>query len=96
MEDILKLIDDNERGRRDSAFSIQNVAVEALEFGKLPGSWYGVNTITNIVEILNEKYRPIEGFKVCVFSDGNFINEKVEKLAREIPQGIDLGESQGQ
>ena len=71
--DILKLFDDNERGKNESAFSIQNVAVEGLEFGKLPGNWYGVNTITNVFEVLNEKYRPLPDFKVCVFQDSCII-----------------------
>lgn len=59
--------DDNERGIRECAFSIQNIALEALEYGRLPGDWYSVSNISYILERLNDKYRPVPNFKIYVF-----------------------------
>ena len=53
--------------------------MEGLDQGKLPGDWYGVNTLTNIIETLNEKFRPIPNFKICVFNDGNIISDLINK-----------------
>ena len=80
-EAILKLFDDSERGAALSAFSIQNVAVEGLEVGKLPGDWYGVNTICNLFEKLNERYQPVKQFKICNFQDGNIICDRIKACA---------------
>jgi hypothetical protein len=39
--------------------------LEGLDYGKLPGDWYGINNITAIMLGLNEKYSPIKNFKIC-------------------------------
>jgi hypothetical protein len=51
---------------------------EGLLAGKVPGDWYGVNTIANIVCELNQRYRPVKGFKICSFNDGNMICEVID------------------
>jgi len=79
---VLELFDDSERNRRHAAFSIQNIAVEGLEAGKLPGDWYGVNAIANVVEALNVRYQPVPKFSVCVFPDSCLVFEKIELAAR--------------
>jgi len=58
------------------------VAVEGLELGRAPGDWYGINTISHIIQGLNEKYSPIAGFKVCVFNDGNILCDQIDQLGR--------------
>ena len=73
----LHRFDDNERGQKRAAFSIQNIAHEGLKFGKLPGDWYGISMITQILETLNAKYQPLKGFKICNFLDGNIILEDI-------------------
>jgi|LauGreDrversion4_2_1035121.scaffolds.fasta_scaffold427951_1 hypothetical protein len=76
--EIVRLFDDSARGQRPSAFSIQNIAVKGLDQGKLPGDWYGVNATANVIQELNEKYRPLPNFKICVFNDGNIICDLID------------------
>lgn len=92
---VLELFDDSERNHRHSAFSIQNIAVEGLEAGKLPGDWYGVNTITNVIEVLNVRYSPVPNFSICTFQDSCIIFEKIE-LAARVKQEEDESEIIGQ
>ncbi len=93
--EILKLFDDNERGKKESAFSIQNIAVEGLKCGKLPGDWYGVNTITNVLENLNEDFKPIPFFKICVFQDSCVVCERIEHCGKttDTKEDEDLNQS---
>jgi hypothetical protein len=54
------------------------VAVEGLDhFGKVPGEWYGVGSITQVVEALNSKFKPIDDFEVCVFNEGIVIGDMI-------------------
>ena len=69
------------RGQKASAYSIQNVALEGLKYGKFPGDWYGVGNIAHVMEALTEKYQPIKNLKICVFQDGNLILENIELRA---------------
>lgn len=48
----------------------------------MPGEWYGINSITNIFEALNEKYRPVPDFKVCVFNEGHIICDVLDNIGR--------------
>jgi hypothetical protein len=57
------------------------VAVEGLKYGKLPGDWYGVGAISNIIETLTERYEPVPNFRICVFQEGNIILEDIESRA---------------
>jgi Peptidase family C54 len=77
----LNRFDDNYRGMKEHGYSIQNVAVEGLKYGKLPGDWYGVGAISNIIETLTERYEPVANFKICVFQEGNIILEDIESRA---------------
>lgn len=81
VQDVLNLFDDNYRGKREHGYSIQNVAVEGLKYGKLPGDWYGVGAISNIIETLTERFEPVPNFKICVFQEGNIILEDIESRA---------------
>jgi hypothetical protein len=52
-----------------------------LKYGKLPGDWYGVGAISNIIETLTERFEPVPNFKICVFQEGNIILEDIESRA---------------
>ena len=80
--------DDNYRGKKEHGYSIQNFAAEGLKFGNLPGDWYGVGAIANIIETLTERYEPVQNFKICVFQDGNIIFEDIESRAMPLSQLI--------
>lgn len=50
----LNLFNNNKRGQKESAFSIQNVVEIGLkDYGIYPGEWYGINTCSTIFEQLN-------------------------------------------
>jgi len=57
------------------------VVSEGLSYEKLPGDWYGVGCVSKIMETLNDKYRPIDTFKICVFQDGIVILEDIKEKA---------------
>jgi len=67
--------DDNYRGLPEHAYSIQNIAYEGLSHYKLPGEWYGVGSISNIMDTLTNKFAPVDDFRVYVVQDGNIIME---------------------
>lgn len=47
----LNLFNNNKRGTKESAFSIQNVVEIGLkDYGIYPGEWYGINTGSIIFE----------------------------------------------
>ena len=57
---IIIRFDDDSRGIIESSFSIQNIVFEGLNYGKFPGDWYGISNVTNILQVLNEKYLPLK------------------------------------
>lgn len=80
--------DDDVRGDKGSAFSIQNIVYEGLEFGKLPGDWYGINNVSMILEMLNSKYQPVDNFMICVLQEGSIVIDFIEAMGtyiREVP-----------
>ena len=65
--DILALFDNDKRAGV-APYSIQNVAELGLkDFGVYPGQWYGINTASLIFENLEQKYRPVQNFRICTF-----------------------------
>eukprot|EP00347_Sterkiella_histriomuscorum_P012007 403370248 len=76
---ILKLFDDNIRECTESAFSIQNIAIQGLQIGRFPGDWYGVSSITTILQSLNDNYKPFSQFEICTFQDGYIVFETIMK-----------------
>jgi hypothetical protein len=56
------------------------VAVEGLkEFGKYPGEWYGVNTASQVFQILCEKY--YTPLKIVVLNEGQLIGTEITSKA---------------
>lgn len=70
----LKQIFNNDKRGMEAVFGIQNIAEIGLkEFDKYPGQWYGINQMSQVMEILCERFRPVENFKILTFQDG-YIN----------------------
>ena len=63
---ILQLVNDNTDGRA-GAFSIQNVVRMSLIYDKFPCEWHGPNSISLVMQALNNVYQPFEDFKVVLF-----------------------------
>lgn len=59
---------DNDKRAAVAPFSIQNVSEIGLkDFGVYPGQWYGINTASLIFETLEQRYRPLQNFRICTF-----------------------------
>lgn len=75
--DVRQLFNNNFRGKK-ATFGIQNIADVGLkQFNVLPGEWYGINQMSQVMEILNYQFTPIETFSVCTFQDGGVDMEYV-------------------
>jgi hypothetical protein len=55
-----------------------------VEFGVYPGQWYGINSMSLVMEQLCKLHQPIPNFAICTFQDGNIDFSKIEKTAREL------------
>lgn len=49
----------------------------------MPGEWYGPQTILNSIASLNKVLKPVEHFKVIIFTEGNIFLDKIEKQLRK-------------
>lgn len=85
---VLGLFDDDKRNQTEHPFSIQNVVEIGLQVhGKLPGEWYGVCNLNEIMKTLHETYNFDSGlsgnflgnFKLCSFRNGEIITKDVLK-----------------
>jgi hypothetical protein len=65
--DLRKLFDNNMRGEQ-APYGIQNIADIGLRhFRVYPGEWYGINQMSQIMEMLTYQYEPVKGFAICTF-----------------------------
>lgn len=102
------LFDDDKRNQTEHPFSIQNVVEVGLQVhGKLPGEWYGVCNLNEIMKTLHETYNFdsdlsdnfLGNFKVCSFKNGEIITKDVlkeglgQKKYQELVDGKILGQS---
>lgn len=85
---VLGLFDDDKRNQTEHPFSIQNVVEVGLQVhGKLPGEWYGVCNLNEIMKSLHETYNFDAGlsdnflgnFKICSFKNGEIVTKDVLK-----------------
>lgn len=83
---ILSLFDDDKRNQTEHPFSIQNIVEVGLQVhGKLPGEWYGVCNLNEIVKSLHETYNFdanlsdnfLGNFKICSFKNGEIVTKDV-------------------
>eukprot|EP00826_Nyctotherus_ovalis_P039864 TRINITY_DN3866_c0_g2_i5.p1 TRINITY_DN3866_c0_g2~~TRINITY_DN3866_c0_g2_i5.p1 ORF type:complete len:256 (+),score=61.76 TRINITY_DN3866_c0_g2_i5:653-1420(+) len=63
----------------EAAFSIGNVAEVGLRYGVKPGKWYGPSTMIQILEELNERYRPFSDLKVVAFPESMIYLDKLKE-----------------
>jgi len=78
----IDLLFDNDRRGASAAFGIQNIAEVGLkEFGVYPGQWYGINTMSLIMENLDQTYSPVPNFRVVTFQAGNINLKKIREVA---------------
>lgn len=49
-------------------------------FHKIAGDWFGTNSISQVMKVLNSEYKPFEYLNVAVFNDGILkINQVIEE-----------------
>ena len=81
--EVLSKFVDSQKGK-ESPFSIHQIVDQGLQsFHKVAGDWYGTNSISMVLRELNEKFRPLEDFEICVFNDGILFKDDVIKLGSE-------------
>ena len=54
----------------DSSFGIQNIAIEAIKIGILPGAWFGPSVISGVLRNLNAKFKPFKDVEIFSFNQG--------------------------
>lgn len=78
---IIKLFLDNKRDE-DAPFSIQNFVEHGyVRYGKMPGDWYGINSVANVMETLNSYYKPDRSLEIVVFNDLGISPSRCIKIA---------------
>lgn len=83
---VLELFDDDKRGRPEAPFSIQNIVELGLEdHQRLPGEWYGVHTVNEILKKLSALHNT--EVAICSFRDGEIVTQEVLEAAMgEVPE----------
>ena len=77
-EVISKFLDS--KSGKDAPFSIKEITDQGLElFHKVAGDWYGTNSISQVIKLLNQKHKPYDDFEICVFNDGILFKSEVIK-----------------
>ena len=71
-----------------SPFSVHNIAEEGSNmFHKIIGDWFGTNSVSHVLKLLNKVHRPYEDFEIVVFKEGmvemNQIFDAVSEVIEE-------------
>lgn len=82
--DVISKFLDSKCGE-EAPFSIKEITNQGLEmFHKVAGDWYGTNSISQVIKLLNQKHKPYGDFEICVFNDGIFFKSEVIRLGTEV------------
>jgi cysteine protease ATG4 len=60
-------------------FGIHSICEEGLKLNKLPGEWYGPQSIMHALHGINKSLKPVSRFKMVVCDDGNIFLDKIQK-----------------